>query len=43
MLPLFNNNIYDYIVDYLNGRLGTDNIIALFSEFLVIFYEVDEV
>ena len=42
MLPLFNNNIYDYIVDYLNGRLGTDNIIALFSEFFSDFYEVDE-
>lgn len=41
-LPLFNNNIYDYIVDYLNGRLGTDNIIALFSEFFSDFYEVDE-
>ena len=42
VLPLFNNNIYDYIVDYLNGRLGTDNIIALFSEFFSDFYEVDE-
>ena len=42
VLPLFNNSIYDYIVDYLNGRLGTDNIIALFSEFFSDFYEVDE-
>ena len=29
----FNYDIYDYIVDYLNGRLGTDSILVLFFEF----------
>ena len=29
----FNNDIYDYIVYYLNGRLGTDSILVLFFEF----------
>lgn len=29
----FDDDIYDYIVDYLNGRLGTDSILVLFFEF----------
>ena len=39
LLPLFNNDIYDYIVDYLNDRLGTDSILASFFDGI---YEVDE-
>lgn len=39
LLPLFNNDIYDYIVDYLNGHLGTDSILASFFDGI---YEVDE-
>lgn len=39
LLPLFSNDIYDYIVDYLNGRLGTDSILVSFFDGI---YEVDE-
>ena len=40
---MFNDDdIYDYIVDYLNGRLGTDSILVLFFEFCNGIYEVDE-
>lgn len=42
LLPYFGRKISNYIVDCMNGRMGTDSILALFFEFFNGIYEVDE-
>ncbi|RSK19244.1 cell division control protein 6 [Streptococcus oralis] len=42
LLPYFGRKISNYIVDCMNGRMGTDSILVLFFEFFNGIYEVDE-